>query len=64
LEDEFAVMVVNMVVNAAHMKTAPGRRQMPKACPVLDTGTLNGLQNCSNMVCCGPASSRTGRSGN
>ena len=52
LEDEFGVMVVN----AAHMKTVPGRRQMPK--------TLNGLQNCSNMVCCGPASSRRGRSGN
>jgi hypothetical protein len=64
LEDEFAVMVVNMVVNAAHMKTAPGRRQMPKACPVLDTGTPSGSLSCSSTACCGPASSRTGRSGN
>ena len=47
-----------------HENGAGAQRQMPKACPVLDTGTLSGSLSCSNMVCCGPASSRTGRSGN
>ena len=33
MEDEFTVMVVNMVVNSAHMKTAPGRKTDAKSLP-------------------------------
>ncbi len=33
MEDEFAVMVVNMVVNARHMKAAPGRKTDVKSLP-------------------------------
>ena len=33
MEDEFAVMVVNIMVNSAHMKTAPGRKTDAKSLP-------------------------------
>ena len=53
-----------MVVNARHMKAAPGRKTDVKSLPRTGYGDAEWIADLLATACLGPASSRTVRSGN